>query len=487
MKTKHFLLVFFYSFFIMVCNAGIANKHPHIVEIEKDDITRLIPREATLTGGIKLYSPEEHYKVFWAEKWNQPTQKIKWNLHSNGGRYKVALLVSIKAKSSDASMSLLCSTGETKQVCCINNTKWQRIWLEEEFTLKRGISELSLQILSEGSSIDTEVKLFAVEVVNQLTYSKIKQESMCLRSDTKWMQKIPYGFFINWNSCCMPMQGNPLSYQEAAEAFNVTTFAKTMDDCGAKVIVLTTSWAGYYFPGPIKAIDAILPGRTSQRDLVADLSDALHKYGIKLILYYHVGHGDKEWWDKQNFKLGAPGNAFINLEKIIREVSLRYKEKIAGFWFDDGIGYYPNKLSFRKITKAAKAGNKNAVVCYNPWILPKLTDFQDFYSGELGITKYSAGLNDPYLLEDGNGVFAGGPQIGLQATYTGLLEKGDWTHRVKDTPISQPILTIEQLENIINISKKKKNLPIINVLVYQNGAISPASYNLLVKLKNRIK
>ena len=75
---------------------------------------------------------------------------------------------------------------------------------------------------------------------------------------------------------------------------------------------------------------------------MADLSDALGKYGIRLILYYHVGHGDKEWWDKQHYTPDNAGDLFTNVEKIVGEISQRYGNRLAGLWMDDGIGYYPN-------------------------------------------------------------------------------------------------------------------------------------------------
>lgn len=98
-----------------------------------------------------------------------------------------------------------------------------------------------------------------------------------------------------------------------------------------------------------------LPGRTTKRDLVAELSDALGKYGIRLILYYHVGHGDKEWWDKQHYTRNNAGDLFTNVEKIVSEISQRYGNRLAGLWMDDGIGYYPNGASLKRLLKPPKA------------------------------------------------------------------------------------------------------------------------------------
>ena len=59
-----------------------------------------------------------------------------------------------------------------------------------------------------------------------------------------------------------------------------------------------------------------------------------------------------------------------------------YGEGLAGWYFDDACVYYPLNPDFRRLTLAAKAGNLDRVVCYNPWILPRSTDFQDYLCGE---------------------------------------------------------------------------------------------------------
>lgn len=126
------------------------------------------------------------------------------------------------------------------------------------------------------------------------------------------------------------------------------------------------------------------------------------------------------------------------------------------------------------------------VICFNSWILPKLTDFQDYYAGELGLSLTSAGVDNPNLQIDGDGIFHGGPQDGLQATYSGTLEPGDWTHIYKNRAIDDPILSLKELVKIVQESNRRKNLPMINVRIYQDGTISPQSYTLLKSLNNII-
>ena len=97
----------------------------------------------------------------------------------------------------------------------------------------------------------------------------------------------------------------------------------------------------------------------------------------------------------------------------------------------------------------------------------------------------SAGIDDPYLPLDGDGLFHGGPQDGLQATFSGTLEPGDWTHIYKDSIIGDPVLSIDELTQVVRESNRRKNLPMINVRIYQDGTISPKSEALLKELKRR--
>lgn len=112
-----------------------------------------------------------------------------------------------------------------------------------------------------------------------------------------------------------------------------------------------------------------------------------------------------------------------------------------------------------------------------------MTDFQDYYAGEIGLSVESAGLNNPFLPVGGNGYFVDGPQKGLKATYSGTFEPGDWTHIYKDSIIGDPMYSLEQLKDILDESQKRRNLLMINVRIYQDGRISLKTYNLLKQLK----
>ena len=87
-----------------------------------------------------------------------------------------------------------------------------------------------------------------------------------------------------------------------------------------------------------------------------------------------------------------PNNEFQrNWEQVIREWSQRWGRKVAGWWFDGC--YFPNSMyrspeapNFASFAAAARAGNPDAIVAFNPGVIYRilsLTPYEDFTAGEI--------------------------------------------------------------------------------------------------------
>jgi hypothetical protein len=242
-------------------------------------------------------------------------------------------------------------------------------------------------IVAASAGDQAAASVWAIEAAIPAVAREQAKAARELRADGAWMLDAKYGFFFHWTSDTPPPPGKPgRSYQERVAAFDVAAFAHSMKEMGAGWVVLTTSHGGYYLPFPSRAIDARKPGRTCRRDLVADLARALGRYGIRLLLYYHQPSDrpeDKEfgwapWWkhDKRaNWELWRTW---------MTEVGDRWGPLLAGYWFDDGGCFvYPYNPPFEDLTRAAKTGYSGRMIAYNPWQHPRVTDFQDYYAGEL--------------------------------------------------------------------------------------------------------
>jgi alpha-L-fucosidase len=138
-------------------------------------------------------------------------------------------------------------------------------------------------------------------------------------------------------------------------------------------------------------VDEILPGRTCERDLLGDLADALAGAGTRFIVYYNSGThaGDPEWREAS----GADDDAerfFENWRSIISHLGERYADRMTAWWFDGGyeledIGERMGGTPWEGLTRAAKAGHPDRLICYNPGIenMHSYTDYQDYWAGEV--------------------------------------------------------------------------------------------------------
>lgn len=161
-----------------------------------------------------------------------------------------------------------------------------------------------------------------------------------------------------------------------------------------------------------------------ERDLVLDLSDALRKYGIDLLLYYtgdgpcrdssrkaSDAFGFPEWeLDENGNRIERPdkGVSFSFVEKwskVLKEYSVRYGDRVLAWWIDgcyDGQpvtsthygdwqtpGFYSKdkeaKLQYYK--DAVRAGNPSTLIAFNGGCHERVREhhsrLDDFTAGEM--------------------------------------------------------------------------------------------------------
>jgi hypothetical protein len=353
--------------------------------------------------------------------------------------------------------------------------------------LPAGESEITLRAL-EPAGHAFNLSLFSMELVKPAVSSALSVEAATLRASTKWMVNAKYGLMFTWTAASFPRTGPKKSYEEATRDFDVNAFADMVANTGAGFIVFATSWSTYYFPAPIKSWERVAPGHTTQRDLIAELADALTKRHIKLMLYYHAGRSEDNWWSGTHARSMDKDTYFKEWEEQIREIGLRYGEKLAGWWFDDGTTfYYTLQAPWKAMTEAAKAGFPGRVVGYNSWILPKATDFQDYACGEGDFPDRLTSENDAELPVGGSGIFLSGPQKGLQATMTLTNEGGDWGHIKQDADIPAPRYSSAQAIDYIRQATARKTVPVINLEVYQDGSASQQTIDEFKAIKAAIQ
>lgn len=321
------------------------------------------------------------------------------------------------------------------------------------------------------------IEVLSVELTEPRRADEEAVRARRARADTGWMRAAGFGIMLHWTRESAPAQGPRKPYAQAARDLDVEALARRLAATGAGFAVLTASHAFQDFPGPSRSLDAVLPGRTSERDLVADLAAALERRGMRLMLYHHPGSGaDQAWAEASGLAKGDMARHLRAWEDIVAEAGERYGQRLAGWWFDDGAtGLYPRRAPWESLHRAARAGHPGRVIGFNPWELPSVTPWQDFDCGE--------GLREPRgregrLGESDGGVYPDSSRMGQQATACVMLED-DWIHREAGRMPSAPRWTEPELAGFLRRSRGTGLVPILNLEVTQEGLLNPESAELV--------
>jgi len=237
----------------------------------------------------------------------------------------------------------------------------------------------------------------------------VSPRAVCAQDRTAWMKEARWGvmthYLADWKAREL---GEPMSVEKwngLVDRFDVEGLAEQMKSVGAGYYLITIGQNSGYYLSPNATYDrfvGIQPSKCSRRDLVAALYEAMHKRGIKLMVYLPAGApgGDSAARQALEWQNGPHRNGEFQLkwEQVIREWSTRWGPKVAGWWFDGC--YWPNTMyrtdtapNFASFAAAARTGDPQAIVAFNPGVVPRilsLTPHEDYTAGE---------INDPNRVE----------------------------------------------------------------------------------------
>jgi hypothetical protein len=195
------------------------------------------------------------------------------------------------------------------------------------------------------------------------------------------------------------------TWNKQVEEFDVPGLTGQLASVGTKYLLLSIGQNSGHFCAPNATYDKIVgirPSRCSRRDLVADLAEALHDKGIRLMVYLPSGAPgmDATACAKLGWQPGPVGRLAEfqrNWEAVIREWSVRWGKSVSGWWLDGC--YYPEQMyrfpqepNSASFAAALKAGNPEAIVAFNPGVavpVAGLTKHEDYSAGEVNLDMLS--------------------------------------------------------------------------------------------------
>jgi len=356
-----------------------------------------------------------------------------------------------------------------------------------------GISKLAL---TRDTSAGGNIKIKSLELIRESDYPAYQQRVAAFRADNTWFRESKYGVMFQMGSWGFPPSGPAKSPEDFANEFDVPKFVAMVKGTGAAYVIWSITWWNYRMSAPVSSVDGILGNgdRTSTRDLIGEIAAALKEENIRFMLYYHTGHdghlgyGSTDWWSAQQFPAaefnqrgtGDRSAFFNNWISVITELGTRYGNLLDGWFFDDGMVYYP--APFERLGQAAKAGNSSRLVSWNSWIAPRETEFQDVWMGE----GHKGGILFGSSPAGGNGTFTDGPLAGLLEHGMFMMEQ-DWGVRRANQPINATSITPGQAMAWVN-SASARGVPLsFNLMMWEDQTLSQPSLDVLSSLKTAIR
>lgn len=464
-----------------------------IINID-DKINLLFPQEAHIKGDSEdiNFTFKNHFS-HGAENWNKKDIKFIWNIIlSQNNKYHIFLIAKGKGK-------VGISIGNNISEIVIDGEQWNKYEFEM-IDIHDNDKEICLFI---PDIPEIPIDILAMEIVDRDTHIIEQKKAIAFKTDTEWFADGIYGLMFQWMNRATPKEGKTIKpWEEKVNNFNIDRFVDLVEQSGAKHVMWSVTWGEQYISAPIKALDDIIPGRTTKRDLLGEMIDKLHDKGIKMLFYYHAGYDcyhsiDSKWAEKAGWYKGDKSILFKNIASILSEVGERYGKKLCGWFFDGASRFYNphsdgsdysigiHEAPFEMLSKAARIGNEKRIICYNSWIYPKHTEYQDYFCGE-GL---SAVENFYFNSFSGKirGIFpVNHPHTGLRAHTNFPLEKR-WGHVDYNTPIEKPNYTVEDIITVLKSAKKNRFVVSINLEMYEDGTVSPDSKRLLKQVRKQFR
>ncbi|MBI1898008.1 MAG: alpha-L-fucosidase [Acidobacteria bacterium] len=208
-------------------------------------------------------------------------------------------------------------------------------------------------------------------------------------------------YLADWIARVHKQPMNVEEWNRLVDHFDVEGLARQLESAGVSYYLISIGQNSGYYLSPNATYDRYVgtqPSKCSGRDLVADLYEPLAKRGIKLMVYLPSGApaGDPVARQALNWQNGYLRNAEFQMrwELVIREWAERWGSRVAGWWFDGC--YWPNAMyrgdppNFATFANAARAGNPDRAIAFNPGVVPRLismTPYEDYIAGEIDHTE----------------------------------------------------------------------------------------------------
>ena len=309
-------------------------------------------------------------------------------------------------------------------------------------------------------------------------------------ANTDWLAACDFGLSVHWTAQSAPRTGQKLAFQDAVARFDLDRFLHAVDASGARYVIFTLTHALQMLPCPHPVVDAILPGRTVERDLLGDLARGLAATGKPLIVYYNHSCNiaeDLAWEQAVGYHAPTKDRFADQLTQVVAWLGEHYGRLIRGWWFDSSYSLDPRgphnsvttelngfQFPWERLTVAAKAGFPERLVTYNAGIGEQFlyTRHQDYWAGEM--VNLETPPTSRYLAN------------GLQWHGWTCLDDQRWVYADNQTAPHPPLYSDREVVEFIGKCRRHQGPVCFNVVTFQDGSLLEESVELLGRVRQQL-
>ncbi|WP_341978105.1 alpha-L-fucosidase [Microbacterium sp. LTA6] len=448
--------------------------------------TVLMAASGEKSPGLTVRWETAQPKHFWVDGFTDSSRTVTWSVSTEvETSFRVDLLAA--AQSGDDFVIDVAGGAGTRVTA--PEAGWLRL---DAGTITVPAGESTITAYRDGGSGDASIK--SIELVSADAWAGFQErvadfKAAAIPTRTEF-SKSGLGLMFQYGPWSYPTTGENPDIEAHTDAFDVEAFADLVESVGAGHVIWSVSWWTYQLQAPISSVDGVVGNgdRTASRDLIGELATELQSRGIMFMLYYHVGqdehlgYNSTDFWQAQQFPnsftptgAGDRSTMIQNWKTIVGEIGERYGDKLDGWFFDDGLIYYP--ADFEELGNAARTGNPERLVSWNSWIAPSYTPFQDVVFGEEGCVQATpTGAAAP----GGDGVMTSGKHAGSLEHCMERMEQ-DWGVHSADTTIT-PQHSVASLECAV-AARVDRNAPVsLNLMMHFPGTPADSSMQVLEDL-----
>jgi len=309
-----------------------------------------------------------------------------------------------------------------------------------------------------------------------------------------WMREGPFGVMVHWTSRTLPRVGTPEpDWNKRVDAFPVEPFVDALSKAGTKWLIFTCGHFGD-FCAPTAAMDRYFPGHSSRRDLIAELASALHRRGMRLIVYFQteIDHESEAMRTAFGWDLDLKDKSVFQHRwtEVLRAYSEQWGSLVDGWWFDScydsnkmtflrtyGAGWDNSRFNVAEWFASTRAGNSLAIVAMNSGVAKDrhtcvFPEKEDYLAGE----------SNDLLIRPGDVKGQDGKQ------WHGLVWLDCfWGHFEKPGMIAAPRFTDDQLLDYLNECRSHAGGVTFNIGIYEDGTLAEATVAQLARLGRMLK